>query len=180
MEGVYAVKNNAAPQRLSEQEMVDCSHYETSAYGCHGCGGCWPNWINKYAKEQGVGAYEAYPYTANDNACRSAGKPKVANFTQHGGISDSVSSVLNRLQKGPLMITLAVDTVIRNYSNGIIGVDGNGLNPPSQNHVVTLVGFGSEVVMLPEETKTITTGGETVTTLEYFRCRNNKNGSCPN
>lgn len=81
MEGVYAVKNNAAPQRLSEQEMVDCSHYETSAYGCHGCGGCWPNWITKYAKEQGVGAYEAYPYTANDNACRSAGKPKVANFT---------------------------------------------------------------------------------------------------
>ena len=95
-----------------------------------------------------------------------------------------ISSVLTRLQAGPVMVTLAVGAdggVFRGYKEGILGLDGRGINNITyQDHVVTLVGFGMETITHPEKTETITTGGETTTSTEmvYTECKPPKRGSC--
>ena len=58
IEGVVAVKNNAAPLDLSEKQLVDCT-YTTS-----GCGGGWMSTAFDYLRSVGVTYNEvSWPYT---------------------------------------------------------------------------------------------------------------------
>jgi len=75
LEGALAVKDDTTnPKRLSEQEGVDCSNYNTTTkfgknYGNYGCGGGleYNHW--DFAKDHGIMYDSDYPYTARDDSC---------------------------------------------------------------------------------------------------------------
>ena len=76
LEGALAVKDDTTnPRRLSEQEGVDCSNYNTTTkfgknYGNYGCGGGleYNHW--DFAKDHGIMYDSDYPYTARDDSCQ--------------------------------------------------------------------------------------------------------------
>lgn len=65
LESALAIKNNAAPQKLSVQYLVDC---DTSNYGC---GGGWMLDAYQYTRTNGLIKEEDYKYRygARKNQC---------------------------------------------------------------------------------------------------------------
>jgi len=83
-----------APERLSEQHMVDCA--TASPYNNYGCGG---GWIYKYAdflREVGAYHYSDYrAYTATDGVCNpDPSAIKAGKIATSGWINNNVGEII--------------------------------------------------------------------------------------
>jgi len=101
LEAKKSIKDSAAagsfvaPQRLSEQEAVDCS----TAYGNGGCGGGWPSNYWNYARDNGAVSYDNYPYTAQDGVCQQTGSMPVETTVQTWNwVAQDDQAIANALQ----------------------------------------------------------------------------------
>ena len=80
-ESMEAIQNEKAPERLSEQEAVDCARTADS----QGCNGGWMSDYWDYTKS-GARSYDNYPeYNAKDNACRTKTSDPIASKTNTWG-----------------------------------------------------------------------------------------------
>jgi len=69
---MHSIKSGQAPQRISEQEIVDC---DTGSYGCNGG---WSNTAWNWSHDNGSLAYDEYPYEGEDKECRHQEKKDLA------------------------------------------------------------------------------------------------------
>lgn len=69
---MHSIKSGQAPQRISEQEIVDC---DTGSYGCSGG---WSNTAWNWSHDNGSLAYDEYPYEGEDKECRHQEKKDLA------------------------------------------------------------------------------------------------------
>lgn len=67
-EAMHSIKSSQAPQRISEQEIVDCDKVS------YGCSGGWSDTAWKLSQAQGSLAYDEYPYEGEDKECRHQDK----------------------------------------------------------------------------------------------------------
>ena len=155
LEGYVAKKNNAAPVRMSEQHLVDCTLTNNSyneslfgkTYGLWGCNGGWMSYAWWFQKEQGVMMDSDYPYTSGrtgrETQCAHDATKTKGKVTQWGQIRNSIDDVKTKLKTHPMTIAIdAGDGVFQFYKNGVIAKDagcGTGLN-----HAVVLVGYTDE------------------------------------
>jgi len=96
LEGAIAKKNNAAPVRLSEQQLVDCTLRNNARnqelfgkdYGLWGCGGGWMDTAWTFQKEQGIMLDSDYGYTSGstgtETACAHDRNKTIGNVTNIG------------------------------------------------------------------------------------------------
>lgn len=126
-----------APQRLSEQEAVDCS----TAYGNGGCNGGWPSNYWNYAKENGAVNYDNYPYTGLDETCKQTGSiPVETTVDVWNWVGQNDQVIANALQEGPLSIAVMVEgDAWRFYSGGVMATDECVTD--SVNHALVLVAY---------------------------------------
>merc|ERR1712156_879072 len=150
LEGYVAKKNNAAPVRMSEQHLVDCTLTNNSyneslfgkTYGLWGCNGGWMSYAWWIQKEQGVMMDSDYPYTSGrtgrETQCAHDATKTKGKVTQWGQIRNSIDDVKTKLKTHPMTIAIdAGDGVFQFYKNGVIARDagcGTGLN-----HAVVLL-----------------------------------------
>lgn len=135
-----------APERISEQEGVDC------VYTRDGCQGGWPTTYWNFTRNaNGANLNSAYPYKASySGAClnqsvKTADSPRASSY---GRIAYSLSNVHAKLEMAPLSVALSAgNTVWRNYSGGV--VMANAGCPTTIDHAVVLVGFepGTEIAV---------------------------------
>ena len=72
LEGTIAIKNQADPVRLSEQQVVDCTLTTNPEnekrfgvdYGANGCQGGWMSYAWDFIRDQGAMTDKDYPYTS--------------------------------------------------------------------------------------------------------------------
>jgi len=80
LEGTVAAKTGAAPVRLSEQQLVDCTLRDTQRnidlfgkdYGLWGCGGGWMSIAWDFQREQGIMLDADYPYTSGNTGTETS------------------------------------------------------------------------------------------------------------
>lgn len=154
----YMRANNYSIDRLSEQELVDCSNEN------YGCGGGLMHLAFDYIiDENGLSSNKNYPYTAKDGDCKCK-QPKcdndscecddctnhtVFNKINHIGtnitdymftIPRSITDIMSSLKFSPISIALdASQFEFRFYQSGVIDLPSNISN--TINHAVLLVGY---------------------------------------
>nr|CAQ00114.1 papain-like cysteine proteinase [Hordeum vulgare subsp. vulgare] len=124
---------------LSVQELVDCS---TGVFSSP-CGYGWPKSALQWIKSKGGLLTEAeYPYVAKRGRCkvhdaaRRIGKITGVQDVQPGSNEDALALAVLRTP-----VTVQIDgsgSVLQNYKSGVY----KGPCTTSQNHVVTVVGYG--------------------------------------
>ncbi|KAE8767375.1 papain-like cysteine proteinase [Hordeum vulgare] len=124
---------------LSVQELVDCS---TGVFSSP-CGYGWPKSALQWIKSKGGLLTEAeYPYVAKRGRCtvhdaaRRIGKITGVQDVQPGSNEDALALAVLRTP-----VTVQIDgsgSVLQNYKSGVY----KGPCATSQNHVVTVVGYG--------------------------------------
>jgi C1A family cysteine protease len=122
---------------LSEQQLVDCAKKQ----GNQGCnGGLMDNGFQYIIKNGGIGAEDAYPYTARGGQCKT-----VPSVSQISGFKDvkrgSEADLMSAINQQPVSIAIEADqSGFQFYSGGVFtGKCGKQLD-----HGVLLVGYGSE------------------------------------
>lgn len=130
--------NGIRINRLSEQELVDCSEEN---YGCEG--GLMHLAFDYVIKKGGLLNYNVYPYNANNQQCFIEKNQK-----QYGShlsdyqftIPKSILDMKMNLIQTPITIALDADNIFfRFYKEGVIDIPSNANS--SMNHAVLLVGF---------------------------------------
>lgn len=144
-------KNKLKINRLSEQELVDCS---LENYGCNG--GLMDKAFDYCIENNGLHTNENYPYSATDNECMNGCNTiEIKNCTINDKVEGSgnfsylytkpysINSLKEALKKNPVSIAINANTpIFRFYSEGIIEDD---LNINSEmNHAVLLVGYSHD------------------------------------
>jgi KDEL-tailed cysteine endopeptidase len=132
-EAVVAVKNQAKPIRLSEQEMVDC---DTRSSGCGG--GFYTNGWEQSRKAGGAASYESYPYKNAQTTCKTSVSGKRAPAPT--GSYDSPkgeAAIVAALKNGPLAVAIDASSALMKYTTGIF----TGPCTTSPNHAVVLAGY---------------------------------------
>ena len=143
-------KNNLKVDRLSEQELVDCS---TENFGCQG--GLMDKAFDYCIENNGLHSDKNYPYTATDNECMNgcsvdkntcSNDNKVknsGNFNYLYTTPYSINSLKEAVKKNPVSIAINANTpIFRFYSEGIIE---DNVNVRSElNHAVLLVGYNHD------------------------------------
>ena len=149
IEGLMRI-NNYEIDRLSEQELVDCSNEN------YGCGGGLMHIAMDYIIENnGLTSNEKYPYNARDNQCKLACSNNTGNLTSidkvRGSkiknykfiIPRSILDIKSSLKHGPISIALdASPFAFRFYKNGVI--DLQNTNYSQINHAVLLTGYNND------------------------------------
>lgn len=137
--------NNYSVERLSEQELVDCSLEN------HGCNGGLMHLAFDYCIENdGLTSNEDYNYTAKTSICRvgcnstDIDKPKKmegSNIQDYKFmIPRSVIDIKASLKQGPISIALDASRFeFRFYSEGVIDIQPT--NTSRLNHAVLLTGY---------------------------------------
>lgn len=128
-------------EHFSEQQVVDCG----KGYGNFGCsGGQYPNTL-KYIARYGLNAREDYPYTSEPfGRCKYS--PAIAKkpFKKVAIIDEEhVESLLKFVAKGPLAGKIDAST-LQFYNSGIITSRSSLVCTRSQNHAITIAGYGTE------------------------------------
>lgn len=132
--------NNFSVDRLSEQQIVDCSPKD---YGCEG--GFMHTAFDFIIENKGLLSNDDYKYqaiTQNCSSSQSNGTNVIgSNILEYQFVvPNSVEDFKDSLQKSPVAIALDADNVyFRFYRDGIIDVPLNVSK--SINHAVVLVGF---------------------------------------
>ena len=160
-EATLAIKNNSAPYRLSEQQLVDCTNTTTAnknmfgkTYGTYGCGGGWMAYAWNFMRDHGAMEYGKYPYTGKDETCKHNSSQTVGKIASYGRITTSIEDAKAKLREQPM--TIAVDAssaAFQLYKSGVL--DDTDNCGTSLNHAVVLVGFseaGDDVDPTPEPT----------------------------
>ena len=133
--------------RLSEQELVDCSKENN---GCNG--GFMHTAFDYIIKEKGLSSEEKYPYLAKTMDCRHSNCavddqenfiPKLKGSSLINYEFTVPKSIIDRLlsiQISPICIALDASSIyFRFYKSGVIDID---LKEQKLNHAVLLVGYG--------------------------------------
>ena len=141
LEGTIAAKTGKAPERISEQHLVDCS----GATGNGGCNGGWMSSAWRYQQLYGAFTNEVYPYTARDEACIESGKTPYFNAGDLAGytqITDDLVQMKSKLREQPLSIAInASDPDFSQYASGVYAASASQCNPNALNHAVVVVGY---------------------------------------
>ena len=139
--------NNFTVERLSEQQLVDCSKED---YGCNG--GLMHTAIQYIINNKGLLESRAYPYKAVTRNCSSsnisASNVLGSNLTDYEYIIPrSIVDMKKSLLQSPVAIAIDANNLyFRFYKNGVIDVPSNISR--ALNHAVTLVGFDYDDVGL--------------------------------
>ncbi len=132
--------HNLSVDRLSEQQLVDCS---TENYGCQG--GFMHTALDFIIENKGLLSNSQYKYKATDQPCSNITKtiPNVfgSNITDYEFvIPGSIFDLKNSVIQTPVSIAIDANNVyFRFYKEGVIDVPYNVSK--TINHAVTLVGF---------------------------------------
>jgi len=137
--------NNFNVNRLSEQELVDCSNENN---GCNG--GLMHLAFDYCIKNNGLVSENDYNYNASDGICKiNCNKTDISNIKKVNGsniinykftIPRSVIDLKASLKKGPVCIALdASPFEFRFYKEGVIDIPSS--NTSSINHAVLLTGY---------------------------------------
>ena len=136
VEANVAIKNNAAPEVYSEQQLVDCcSVYDTN---CMGCNEGWTGSGFDYIAKIGLTTSALYPYQAVASACQESTVAKsfylqtASSFSQDSG----KSKALSLLAQGPVSVILDA-SLWKSYQSGIMTCN----TTVTYNHAVILVGY---------------------------------------
>lgn len=132
--------NNYTIDRLSEQQLVDCSEED---YGCDG--GFMHTALDYIIQNDGLLDNKIYPYKGNTNNCSClvnntknaiGSNIKDYDFT----IPNSIIDMKKNVMETPIAIAIDASNIyFRFYKNGIIDVPLN--ESRALNHAVVLVGF---------------------------------------
>jgi len=152
IESAYAIKTGKL-QKLSEQEIVDCSHgcvLEDGQQVCNqGCNGGWM-WsaLTDIISWKGEELESDYPYTATTDTCkRNAAKTidPLSNYTCLSGpkLANETEMAAFLVANGPLSIAMDAG-ILQSYSSGIIDPGPNDCSKTSLDHAIVIVGFGTE------------------------------------
>ncbi len=144
----FLKKNNLKVDRLSEQELVDCSKEN---YGCNG--GLMDLAFDYCIENKGLHSNKNYPYNAKDNECLHGCEIENRNCTINDkvlGSGDfsykyttpySIDSLKESVIKNPVSIAINANTpVFRFYSEGVVEDFGEDIQDEI-NHAVLLVGY---------------------------------------
>ena len=140
-------KNNLKVDRLSEQELIDCSKEN---YGCQG--GLMDKAFDYCISNNGLHSNSNYPYEAKNNECMGGCSIDLKNCTDFDKVlgsddftykytqSYSINSLKEAVIKNPVPIAINANTpIFRFYSEGVIDSDFD--TPSELNHAVLLVGY---------------------------------------
>jgi len=131
-------KRNFQIDRLSEQELVDCSEQNE---GCNG--GLMDLAYNYIIERGGLANNENYPYIAKQNGfcLNNITRTIGSNVTEYTYIvPESIIDIKYSVLQNPVAIALDADNVyFRFYKEGIIDLPSNASR--SLNHAVLLVGY---------------------------------------
>eukprot|EP00927_Polykrikos_kofoidii_P085025 TRINITY_DN912_c0_g1_i2.p1 TRINITY_DN912_c0_g1~~TRINITY_DN912_c0_g1_i2.p1 ORF type:complete len:399 (+),score=47.95 TRINITY_DN912_c0_g1_i2:51-1247(+) len=148
----------SAPRNVSVQQLLSCTPNERNCGGSGGCDGATGELAMAYALQVGVTTDEEFPYQAVDVPCPA----KMAAGADRGNFALSRIGMTSYLQLesnmarplmtklvelGPIATSVAADDAWFWYFGGIM--DSCDTKKPIVNHLVVLVGYGSE-----EKTKT--------------------------
>lgn len=130
-------KNNYSIERLSEQELVDCSDKN------HGCnGGIMHHAMNYVIQRKGLATNEEYPYNASTSSCKlNTTRALGSNISEYMfTIPESIVDLKYSVQQNPVAIAIDANNIFfRFYKSGVIDVPKN--ISQELNHAVLLVGY---------------------------------------
>jgi len=138
--------------KLSEQEIVDCSHgcvLEEGQQVCNqGCNGGWP-WsaLTDIMAWGGLNTEAAYPYTAVTDACKKKTEnfDTITNYTCLSGpkVAEETEMAAFLVAHGPLSIAMDAG-ILQTYHSGIIKPSSSDCSKTSLDHAINIVGYGVE------------------------------------
>jgi len=151
IESATAIKTGKLT-KLSEQEIVDCSHgcvLEIGQQVCNqGCNGGWP-WsaLTDIMSWGGLETEAAYPYTANTDTCKKKAPyfDKISNYTCLSGpkVANETEMAAFLAANGPLSIAMDAG-ILQTYSSGIIKPAPADCSKTVLDHAINIVGYGTE------------------------------------
>jgi len=145
VESMYAQVTNKLVV-LSEQNILDCTPNPNHCGGTGGCGGGTVELAYDRIKQKGIATEKDYPYKSGSSGVDYSCKNNIAPFTN---MTDYVNLPVN--QQSPIMDALAnIGPLAINvdasswfgYRSGVF--DGCDQDSPDVNHVVQLVGYGTD------------------------------------
>jgi len=152
IESAWAIKSGKL-DKLSEQEIVDCSHgcvLEEGQQVCNqGCDGGWM-WsaMTDIIAWKGQELESNYPYTAQDGTCNR--KPAltidpIVNYTCLSGPKKANETEMAAflVANGPLSIAMDAG-ILQSYTSGIIKPGPGDCSTTSLDHAIVIVGYGVE------------------------------------
>jgi len=152
VESAYAIKTGKL-QKLSEQEIVDCSKACVKEEGQQVCNqGCDGGWMWSAMTDliawKGEMLETDYPYTAVDGTCKR--KPAstidpISNYTCLSGPKKANETEMAAflVANGPLSIAMDAG-ILQSYTSGIIKPAAGDCSTTSLDHALVIVGFGTE------------------------------------
>jgi len=153
IESAYAIKTGKPPVKLSEQEIVDCSHgcvLEEGQQVCNqGCNGGWM-WsaLTDLISWKGEELETDYPYTAVTGTCKRSETKTIEPLTNYTCLSGPKKANETEMQaflvaNGPLSIAMDAG-LLQSYTKGIIKPTAGECSTTSLDHAIVIVGFGTE------------------------------------
>jgi len=131
---------------LSEQNVLDCTPNPNHCGGTGGCGGGTVELVYDKVKEIGIALEKDYPYISGSTGRNYACKTKIpvsANITSYYALpSNQQPPLLDALATiGPIAINVEASPWM-SYRSGVF--DGCNQKNPDIDHVVQLVGYGTD------------------------------------
>jgi len=150
IESALAIKSGKL-QKLSEQEIVDCSHgcvREAGQDVCNqGCNGGWM-WsaLTDIIAWGGEELETVYPYTATTDTCKKSASntiDPIKNYTCLSGPKKANETEMAAFlyANGPLSIAMDAG-ILQSYSSGIIKPTAGQCSTTSLDHAILIVGYG--------------------------------------
>jgi len=141
LEGSHAIATGDL-LRLSEQQLVDCSH-EGPDGGNQGCDGGWEDFAIAYAIDHKIELESTYPYKARDGACKyDASKGQFSIHAREYVKPKNADQMKAAVAKGPVSVAIEADTnVFQFYNSGVISSKSCGTD---LDHAVLVIGYGSD------------------------------------
>jgi len=152
IESALAIKSGKLT-KLSEQEIVDCSHgcvLEDGQQVCNqGCNGGWM-WsaLTDIISWKGEELETVYPYTAETGTCKKTVAntiDPISNYTCLSGPkkANETDMAAFLVANGPLSIAMDAG-ILQSYSSGIIDPTAGECSTTSLDHAIVIVGYGVE------------------------------------
>ena len=143
IEGIVAIRNRTLLS-LSEQQLVDCD--KTSS----GCEGGWPDRAFAYVNtNNGLCTEAAYPYTAQDGACRSNScvESPLTSITGYYDVParNDDDALMRAVAQQPVSVAVNANAAFQYYASGVFTAPCSG----SINHAVLIVGYGITQTQVP-------------------------------
>jgi cathepsin L len=136
LEGAWEIGTGKL-QSLSEQQLVDCSVYNS------GCNGGSMDLGFMFEEIHNVCTESSYPYTARDGSCQSSCTTAIPSggVTGYKDVSASTNALKSAIQTTPVSIAVEADqSSFQRYTGGTIS-SGCGTN---LDHGILAVGYGAD------------------------------------